>query len=165
MVGQLRGRIGEDRMTAAVAIMDTSIFCELLNLPNMNSSHSVVKQEFVQLMQDDTLLLLPMATVYETGNHIAQLNSGDNRRRFAQLFVQQVQMSLKPEPPWQLLQIPDRAEVSLWLSEFPDCAMREISMGDLSIRKEWEKAIARHPHWRVFIWSLDADLKGYDHQP
>lgn len=38
-------------------------------------------------------------------------------------------------------------------------------MGDISIIKEWEKAIKRTPYLRVFIWSLDKHLMGYDYQP
>jgi len=43
--------------------------------------------------------------------------------------------------------------------------MRTVGMGDLSIIKEWEEAKKRTPYLRVFIWSLDNDLRGYDYQP
>jgi len=43
--------------------------------------------------------------------------------------------------------------------------MRGAGMGDLSIIKEWEKFKRKVPDRRVFIWSLDSDLQGYDHCP
>lgn len=149
----------------AVAIVDTSIFCNILNIPNMNSSRSKVVDDFKKLVEEDTSFLLPMAAVYETGNHIAQLPNGGNRRRFAEVFVQQVQQAIHGDAPWIILQVPTLEEIGMWLIEFPDSAMRNVSMGDLSIIKEWEKAKKRTPYLRVFIWSLDQDLMGYDHQP
>ncbi|NEP59306.1 MAG: hypothetical protein F6K31_20205 [Symploca sp. SIO2G7] len=148
-----------------VAIIDTSIFCEFLNIPNMNSSRDKVFNDFQKLVSDDTSFLLPMAAVYETGNHIAQLSDGRNRRRFADFFVKEVKKAIKGDAPWQIMQIPTLEEIDIWLSEFPDLSMREVGMGDLSIIKEWEKAKKRTPFLRVFIWSLDKDLMGYDHQP
>lgn len=138
----------------AVAIVDTSIFCNILNIPNMNSSRNEVMDEFEKLIKDDTSFLLPMAAVYETGNHIAQLSDGGNRRRFAEVFVKQVEKAINGDAPWQIIRVPTLEEIGIWLDEFPDRAMRNVSMGDLSIIKEWEKAKKRTPHLRVFIWSL-----------
>jgi hypothetical protein len=35
-------------------------------------------------------------------------------------------------------------------------------MGDLSMIKEWERQCELHRARRVFIWSLDGHLAGYD---
>lgn len=149
----------------SVAIVDTSIFCEFLNIPHMNNRRDEVIEEFKILIDNDTSFLLPMATVYETGNHIAQLSDGRNRRRFAEEFVKQVHKALNGEAPWTIINVPTLTEIGNWLNNFPDSAMRGVGMGDLSIIAEWEKAKARTPHLRVFIWSLDSDLIGYDYRP
>jgi len=52
-----------------------------------------------------------------------------------------------------------------WLDEFPDSAMRGVSIGDLTIIKEYERQCELHPTRRVLIWSLDDDLQGYDRAP
>lgn len=122
-------------------------------------------QELKKLLEESTNLLLPMAAVYETGNHIAQLSDGRNRRQFAEDFIRQVKKAIKGEAPWQVMQLPDMEEVGEWLSNFPDSAMRGAGMGDLSIIKEWEKTIRRTPNHCIFIWSLDGDIQGYDHTP
>lgn len=154
-------------MTKAVAIVDTSIFCEFLNIPTMNNSREEVFNKFQELVESDTSFLLPMAAVYETGNHIAQLKLSDGRvrRSYAKKFVKQVRKAINGESPWQIIQVPVREEIGIWLHEFPDSAMREVGMGDFSIIKELEKAVKRTPYLRVFIWSLDKHLMGYDHQP
>ena len=36
-----------------------------------------------------------MAVIYETGNHIAQLSDGRNRRRFAEVFIKEVTKAIK----------------------------------------------------------------------
>lgn len=149
----------------AVAIVDTSIFCNVLDIPHMNSERTQVIQELTNLLEKDTNLLLPMAAVYETGNHIAQLSDGGNRRRFAEFFIAEVKKAIIGESPWQVMQLPNMEEVGEWLSNFPDSAMRGAGMGDLSIIKEWEKMHKRTPNYRVFIWSLDTDLQGYDYLP
>lgn len=117
----------------AVAIVDTSIFCNFLNIPNMNSSRREVINEFKRLVKEDTSFLLPMAAVYETGNHIAQLSDGGNRRRFAEAFVGEVRKAINGDAPWIILQVPTLEEIGMWLNQFPDSAMRNVSMGDLSI--------------------------------
>ncbi|MDJ0616071.1 MAG: hypothetical protein QNJ63_04845 [Calothrix sp. MO_192.B10] len=117
----------------AVAIVDTSILCNVLNIPNRNGERSQVMQELKQFLEEDTTLLLPMAAVYETGNHIAQLNDGGNRRRFAELFVKEVKKAIAGESPWQVMEVPTIEEIGEWLSGFPDSAMRGAGMGDLSI--------------------------------
>lgn len=149
----------------AVAIVDTSIFCNVLNIPNMNSERERVMQQLEEFLKNETSLLLPMAAVYETGNHIAQISNGGNRRRFAEAFIQQVKKAMTGEAPWQVMQLPTTEEIGEWLSGFPDSAMRGAGMGDLSIIKEWEKFKGKVPDCRVFIWSLDKDLQGYDHHP
>ncbi|WP_017326734.1 hypothetical protein [Synechococcus sp. PCC 7336] len=149
----------------AVAIVDTSIFCEILQIPGMSSKHNEVVEKLTTLIEEDTNLLLPMAAVYETGNHIAHLADGGYRRKFARLFTEQVQKAMRGEAPWQIMQLPSVEEVEEWLSDFPDEAMRKVSMGDLSIKKEWEKMRIKTPNYRVFIWSLDSDLQGYDRTP
>lgn len=152
-------------MMGAVAIVDTSIFCNVLNIPYMNGERNQVIEKFEQFLKQDTTLLLPMAAVYETGNHIAHLSNGTHRRRCAELFVEQVKQAIAGEAPWQVMQVPTTEEIGEWLSGFPDSAMRGAGMGDLSIIKEWEKFKRRVPNRRVFIWSLDQDLQGYDHCP
>lgn len=150
----------------AVIIVDTSIFTNVLNIPGFNQNRANVMQQLEEyLANEDINLLLPMAAIFETGNHIAQIGDGNQRRRFGELFVEQVRAALEGEAPWRPTQLPDNEKISEWLNEFPDNAMRGLGIGDLSIIKEWEAASDRHPGYRVLIWSLDAHLNAYDRMP
>lgn len=120
----------------------------------------------LEMMIDDavTNLLLPFATIIESGNHIAQLADGRHRRRFAQAFKEQVNKAIKGTAPWtptQPLGIHDLIDL---LDKFPDDAMRGVGLGDLSIIHEWKSACERHPSHRVRIWSLDRHLDAYDRE-
>ena len=57
---------------SSICLIDTSIFLEFLNIPNFNQNREAVMQEFREYIELGCTFLLPMATILETGNHIAQ---------------------------------------------------------------------------------------------
>jgi hypothetical protein len=145
-----------------VILVDTCIFLNVLDVPAFNQHRNGVLGELGRLTLLDVNLLLPFAAIVETGNHIAQLADGNLRRAYAAKFVQQVQAAIAGDAPWTPTQSVDTETVGSWLNEFPDHAMRGVGIGDLSIIKEWETACVRHPNYRVYIWSLDGGLIGFD---
>lgn len=56
----------------SICLLDTSVFVEFLNVPNMNTQHAGICDELKQKFRDGEFLFLPLATILETGNHIAQ---------------------------------------------------------------------------------------------
>ncbi len=145
-----------------VVIVDTSVLLNVLDVPRRNQDRDAVLAEFKKLVEREVSLLLPMAALFETGNHIARLPNGGRRRHHAEHFCDQVRMALEGKAPWTPVPLPEPADLAQWLDEFPDHAMRKTGMGDLSIIKAWEAACTRHPNRRVRIWSLDGDLQSYD---
>ena len=79
----------------SICLLDTSVFVEFLNVPNMNTRHAGICDELKQKIRDGEFLFLPLATILETGNHIAQNGNGTQRRKIAVLFVEQVQLALE----------------------------------------------------------------------
>ena len=148
-----------------VVIVDTTVLLNVLDIPPRNQNRDAVLAEFGALVDGGASILLPMAVVFETGNHIARLPNGGRRRHHAERFCDQVRMALEDEAPWTLVPLPEPADLAQWLDKFPDHAMRKTGMGDLSIIKAWEAARTRHPNRRVRIWSFDGDLQGYDRHP
>ena len=147
---------------SAVALIDTSVFCSILRVPTKDQHHEEALRELRRLIQERDTLLLPLATIYETGNHVAQNGDGGTRRRVATTFVSQVQQAFSGEAPWTPTPLHAPEEFVQWLAEFPDHAMRGVGLGDLSIVKTWETQCMLHPARRVFIWSYDQHLAGYD---
>ena len=148
-----------------IVIVDTSILLNVLNVPGRNEQREAVLTELKQCIDDGATLLLPLGAVLETGNHIARLANGNQRRTGAKVFQDRITEALAGEAPWDLVPLPDRNQLRNWLNEFPDFAAREVGLVDLSIIKAWDAARERHPSSRVRIWSLDKHLQGYDHKP
>src|SRR5690625_5777164 len=80
---------------SAICIIDTSVFCNILDVPNRNQRRAQSLKELRDHFDSGNTLLLPLATIYETGNHIAQQGDGRTRRRVSELFVQQVKVALE----------------------------------------------------------------------
>ena len=148
-----------------IVIVDTSVLLNVLDVPGFNQDRDAVLDRFGELVDDGANLLLPMGAVFETGNHIAHLPDGQQRRQCAGVLRDRVRQALDGQAPWAPLQFPDARQLADWLDSFPDAAMTGLGMVDLSIKKEWERACSRHPHHRVSFWALDQHLTGYDRIP
>jgi hypothetical protein len=154
---------------SSICLIDTSIFLNFVNVPNCNQDRELVLKDYQIYAESGCTFLLPMATIIETGNHIAQNGDGTIRRKTAMRFVAEVKAALKGEAPWSLTQFPNTEEILLWINNFPDLAGKNkapdkyegTSFGDLSIIEEFNKSCRRFPMSEVFIWSLDNDLNSY----
>ena len=62
----------------SICLLDTSVFVEFLNVPNMNTRHAEICDELKQKIRDGEIQFLPLATILETGNHIAQNGNFDD---------------------------------------------------------------------------------------
>ncbi|MTJ56104.1 hypothetical protein FJR38_27385 [Anabaena sp. UHCC 0253] len=158
---------------SSICLIDTSIFLEILNVPNYNQHRASVLEDFQTYAQSGCTFLLPMATILETGNHIAQNGDGTMRRKTALRFVKEVKEAFTGVAPWRTTTFPNTTEIMLWIDQFPDLAGKNkapdkqegTSFGDLSIIAEFNKSCKLFPMSEVFIWSLDRDLQSYHQTP
>lgn len=159
---------------SAIILLDTSIYLNVLDIPGYNQDRDDVLNEFQRCIENDDRFLLPLASVWETGNHIGDLIDGQTRRTYAGRFVADVRRAFNGEVPYRATHFPEREMFLQWLEGFPDVVMRNkspektregVSLADLSIIKEWEHNCELHSMSRVRIWSLDSDLQGYDRAP
>ncbi len=148
-----------------ICLVDTSIFCNIVEVPGRCQHREQVLQALEQKLSDEWNLLLPLAAVIETGNHIAQVPDGRRRRSAAERFAEQVVQAINGQSPWVVTPMPHAGDWLAWLDEFPDSAMRGMGIGDLTILKEYERQCAIFTARRVMIWSLDQHLSGYDRDP
>jgi len=149
-----------------ICLIDTSVFLNILNVPNRNQNKTEVVSDFEDYVNLNYTFILPMATIIETGNHIAQNGNGTFRRSTALKFVDAVMGSFEGKAPWQPAEFPNIKEILSWIDCFPALAgknktptkLEGTSFGDLSIIKDFEKSCKLFPMSEVFIWSLDSDL-------
>lgn len=145
-----------------IVLLDTSVFLNLLDVPQRNQRRAEVLDGFERCIQDRATLLLPLVVALETGNHIGHLPDGRQRRQFAEAFKRELMNALSGIAPYIPTHFPDRDEFLRWCIEWPEHAAAGRGIGDLSIVKEWERARSVHPGRRVRIWALDRDLDGHD---
>jgi len=157
----------------SVCIIDTSVFLNLLNVPGKNQDKNSVNQSFVEYVELEVTFILPMATIIETGNHIAQNGNGGKRRATALRFCEAVKGAFNGDAPYKPSEFPSSAEVLSWIDTYPDLAgknkspyktLEGTSFGDLSIIEEYKKCVSRFSMSEIFIWSLDQDLQQYHHR-
>lgn len=154
-----------------IVLLDTTVYLNVLDVPGRNQQREQVLDAFESRVRKGDHFLLPMATIWETGNHVSRLANGSLRYEFAQRLVANVHAALDGETPYRTTYFPDNRVFAAWLNDFPGFAQRNksaqkttegISLSDLSIIKEWEQTRDRHALSRVLIWSLDSDLSAYD---
>lgn len=157
-----------------LVLLDTSVFLNVLDVPSFNQDRQAILDEFRRRIGKGDYFFLPMATIWETGNHIAHLANGNLRRHHAGSLVNQVRAAFEGEAPFKVTHVPTGKEFLEWLDDFPDYAAssksdkhtREgTSLSDLAIIKEWEIYKRKFAKSRILIWSLDRDLCGYDTGP
>lgn len=145
----------------SICLLDTSVFVEILLVPNMDAhSKEIVRELEIKISKGESLFL-PLATILETGNHIAQNGNGNMRRIVAERFVKQVQLALDGQSPFTPISFQNTMNIGKWLADFPDSAMQGQGLGDLSIINDYKEMRALHPMRLVYIWSLDRHLSSY----
>lgn len=153
-----------------VLIIDTSILCVYLKIKYMDEcgpssdkwNYERVSGKINEEITKNSLLVLPMATLIETGNHIAQSN-GDRHNTSLRLSEIMVKVA-DEEEPWAAF----TAQNLLWNVEnlkklaesWPPLAISGISIGDATI-----KSVAEHyssAGYQVEILTGDIGLKAYE---
>ena len=142
-------------------LIDTSVMLEILNVPNKAGKHITIMDEFRKKAKAGVTFFIPLATILETGNHIAQNGDGRQRLACAENFVDLVEKSLDGESPFKVLQFFDQEELRKWLQDFPASANRGESFGDLSIQKDLTRLHELKPREDISIWTLDGHLDSY----
>ena len=149
-----------------IVIVDTSILLEVLDVPGKARDHKgVMKRLRDYVTNDKAEFLLPSVALVETGNQLARLSDGADRRRFMEKLVNIIRQALRGEAPWVLVPYPDRTELEDLLGRLPGDATGGLGFADASIVAIWEQQRRRWPARRVMIWSMDEHLSSYDHQP
>ncbi|MBF8982259.1 hypothetical protein IZY60_01775 [Lutibacter sp. B2] len=111
-------------------------------------------------------LLLPVATIIETGNHIAHISNGNIRRTKGKAMAEMLKDMANGNAPWDYYEGEiTRADLLYFSKEFPDMAMKETGIGDLSIISAYNNYKESVPAiGAIRIWSLDAHLSVYMEQ-
>lgn len=147
-----------------VTFIDTSVMTNLLDIPHKNEHREDVAKEIRNLIeQKGQVLILPITTIIETGNHISHISDGRIRRSKADLFCQYLRNTAQGKAPWTLYgnQLDDQDLLYL-ADHFQDFAVKEMGIGDLSIIRQYQTYKEKDPVSRVRIWTYDKHLACYN---
>ncbi|MBB6678104.1 hypothetical protein [Cohnella lubricantis] len=154
-----------------ILIIDTSILCCWINVPGKEDCGSEndrwdserASKKINDEVQRGATLVLPLATIIETGNHIAQ-STGD-RYATALRLIDIIKKAIQNETPWAAFSdqsvLWDEGEVSRLTEEWPTLAAQGISIGDATI-KSVADYYAKIQSYQVEILTGDAGLKSYE---
>lgn len=154
---------------AEVRFVDTSVLCDLLDVPGKAQQQLAVREELRSLIEQGIQLVLPVAAIIETGNHIEQGPRGHARRAAAERFVALLRLTVATAAPWVLHSVPwDGRMLDLICDGTPktgafvDLAGNgQLGGGDVSILAECELYRSRVAGVRVAIWTHDQQLAAY----
>jgi hypothetical protein len=151
-----------------VLILDTSILCVWLEVksdcgPDGDKwDRQRVTKKILDEEQGNTTFVLPLASIIETGNHIAK--AAHSRRKLGVGLADLMKKSANQETPWAAFS----EQSVLWSPEklvaladnWPALAVQRLSIGDATIKDvaEYYAQIG----YRVEILTGDAGLKAYE---
>jgi hypothetical protein len=155
-------------MKRKVVFVDTSVLVEVLRIPGKSQRPEAVQKELRERTAAGESIVLPTAAIIETGNHIAQLENGTERRTHAEGFAKVLESTIAQEPPWVFNGAPWDKNLLTFLCHGPggcaplaDMASQGIGVGDVSILAEAAAYRARVAHVDVQVWTLERGLAAY----
>lgn len=157
-------------MAKRVLIFDTSVLCCLLKVPGKETAgsasdvwdHGRVSQLIIKESSQKSTFVLPLASIIETGNHVAQA-PGD-RYSVAVELAKIISSAATASTPWAAF----TDQSGLWEEEqlaslaenWPNLAKSGLSIGDATI-KDVAEYYAK-AGFSVEIITGDAGLKAYE---
>lgn len=146
-----------------VRFIDTSIMCNLLEVPGKCSDKEQVKQEWKEVLNREETLIMPLATIIETGNHIAHITDGRVRRTITMKFKEFLEKTAESKAPWTLYgNALDEAEIKYLAENVEQYTVAKIGIGDMTIVYAYQKYLEEQPAvGTIMIWSKDEHLAAY----
>lgn len=153
-----------------VTFIDTSVLCELLKVPGRSSEEQSTElaEEMDIRRAEGERFVIPITTIIETGNHIAQC--GPDSRRVAERLVRLLRMAVSGDAPWTVLETRFGADFLASLCDgdstgerYEDLAARKVGAGDIALLVERDQFRTSTAVTRTSVWTLDGGLDAAAH--
>lgn len=147
-----------------VIFIDTSVLCNLVPVPGRDQHTDEVKAELRSHLDAGKVFVLPITAVVETGNFIAQIADGRERRKAAQDFEMILRFVCEGKAPWTLHDVAWSAPFIEDLlrgadtgSDYIQHAQNRVGAGDLCILTE-RYQYQKRTQSSAEIWTRDVAL-------
>lgn len=152
-----------------VEFVDTSVLVQLLDVPHMNDRRDELLNEQARKRDSSVQMILPITSVIETGNHIAHVADGVQRRSCAERFTAVLRLVADRKAPWVLHEVGwdgdflrELADGGSTHTPLVDHASSRVGCGDLSILVERDRYLAGVAKGiSAGIWTLDEGLAAW----
>jgi hypothetical protein len=149
-----------------IVFVDTTVLLNLLRVPG-NFTDDVAEadeRELARIVDAGGQLVLPVTTVIETGNAVAQV-SGD-RHRCIERYLAVLRGAVSPNPPWIAAGFTNVSLIVRLLEDEPnrleDLMTAGVGAGDAAILAEIRELRGRVPSATpIRIWTHDVGLSAY----
>ena len=151
-------------------IIDTSILCCWLEVPGKETAGTLsdlwtfdrVDQLLGLEKQSDSQFVLPIATLIETGNHIAQCNG--ERYNLARKLTSLLESAVEGTSPWMIFSeqstLWEKKQLAELVEGWPSLAAQRLTIGDATIKQVADYYASTR--FVVEILTGDAGLKAYE---
>ncbi|GEC75365.1 hypothetical protein GCM10010213_19370 [Microbacterium maritypicum] len=150
-----------------VSFIDTTVLCNLVPVPGRDQNADEVRREMKERLARGERFILPITSVVETGNFIAQVSDGQLRRQTAEKLAAILNLICEGKAPWVLHDVAwDRAFLKTLLdgadtmSSYVEHAVNKVGAGDLCIITE-RFYFQERSSVRAGIWTFDAGLRAH----
>ena len=155
---------------ANIIVIDTSMFCVWLKIPGFGNcgpandlwDYDRINQKIEEEIGNESTLVLPIATIIETGNHISQCN-GDRfllGKKLCAILIK----SIDNEDPWAAFSdqgdLWNEENIRTLADDWPKLAASRVSLGDFTIKDV--ASYYAEVGWNVEILTCDAGLKAFE---
>lgn len=150
-----------------VVFIDTSVLLNILAVPGMCADSVEVKSVFRDRVAAGVKFVLPVTTVIETGNHVA--NCSGDRRSASVRYTSAINAARASDPPWTIRDVNWGEEfladlvngASTGSDLLSHLSAGTMGAGDLSILVERDQFVRDSAFSNVQIWTLDRRLAAY----
>lgn len=151
-------------MVRVVDLVDTSVFAAFIQVPGRDAKHDEVRAEFERRVSEGVTFILPVSTIIETGNMIA--NGSGDRHSAAKRFVRAIEMAREQNAPWTIRDVEWDFD---FLQRFLDGAATDnrlvnhltagtLGAGDMAILVERDRLMESTSNTHVRVWTFDNEL-------
>ena len=152
---------------STIVFIDTSILCNLIPVPGRSQHEAEVRKELAARQRRGEQFILPITAVIETGNFIAQLKDGSERRTVSEKMENILRYICEGKTPWVLHDVAwNRGFLLAFLDgagtqmSYSQHAQNRMGAGDLCILTERQHYQDR-TRIKAEVWTLDDGLNAH----
>lgn len=155
-------------MAKNIFFIDTCILLEILQVPqkfNIKDSETHTRLLRERSTDKNSLIIMPISVIVETGNHINQIQDPTRRTDCYNKYIDILERITKGKVPWQLFGYDyQNQDLDRIIDLSKNLFTYKVGMGDIFILYSFNKYLETLPgdrSYNIEIWTKDKHLESY----